>query len=365
MAISQTQAISKPSIVDNGSVAVFIGADKMMHAITLGAQPQETIIENEPVWANVAVSKDGSMIAGVTDVQDSAIYIYSYVKSQWIKAHLYNPTTQTGVITNNVLYADALEWEYGGEFIMYDAKNQMNSSSTGQNVDYWDISFMKVWDKTTSDWGSGEVYKLVSGIPEGISIGNPSLSKNSPSVCAFDYLDGTTNAVTVLASNLETGEFVEVFGNGTTLSYPNYSKLDDKIIFSALSNGSPVIASIAMSADKIHPSSTSATALIPDARWGVWFAQGNRALDVPEINQQAGIQVYPNPTHGNVSVSFEKPVTSAFTIEIYDTRGVIVYTSGFAAAEKVSLDLGKLNGGLYLLKAVGSDFSVTRKIVIQ
>jgi hypothetical protein len=363
--ISQIPLINKPSIVDNGSVAVFIGSDKMMYAITLGSQPQETIIQDEAIWSNVAISKDGSKIAAVTEFQDSAIYLYSYQNHEWVKAHLYNPTTQQGVVTNNVLYADALEWDYSGEFIMYDAYNQMNSSTTGQNVDYWDISFMNVWDNASSNWGNGDIFKLVSGIPEGISIGNPSLSKNSPAVCAFDYVDAADNSVLVLASNLETGDFVEVFGNGSTLSYPNYSKMDDQIIFSTQYGGSSVIATIPMSSDKIHPASTSASVLISDAKWGVWYAQGNRAIGVPEVKNQIGMTVYPNPVHGSVNVSFEQTLTDPFSITVFDSRGLLVKSAIFPASAGATIDLSGLAAGLYLLKASGNDFSAIRKVLVK
>ncbi|MFZ4521202.1 MAG: M4 family metallopeptidase [Bacteroidales bacterium] len=365
--ITQTGLVNKPSIVDNGSVAVFIGADKKMHAITLSTtgQAQETIIEDEPVWSNVAVSKDGSMIAAVTEYQDSAIYIYSYQKSQWAKVHLYNPTSQQGVITNNVLYADALEWDYSGEFIMYDAYNQMNSSTTGQSVDYWDISFMQVWNRSTSDWGTGDVFKLVSGIPEGVSIGNPSLSKNSPAVCAFDYIDAATNSVTVLAANLETGDFVEVFNNGSALSYPNYSKMDDKIIFSSVNGGSQVLATIAMSTDKIHPASATASILFTGAKWGVWFAQGNRALGMESVAQNQEFRVFPNPAHGLINVSFDKELNNPVTIELYNSHGVRVISTDYCSPGTVAVDISGLSSGLYLMKAFGKDISFTHKIIVQ
>lgn len=363
--ISETQLVNKPSIVDNGSLALFIGADKKMHAITLGGTYEENIIQDEPIWSNVAISKDGTKIAAVTESVDSAIYIYSYQKEEWVKAHLYNPTTQVGVVTNNVLYADALEWDYTGEYIMYDAYNQMNSSTSGQNVDYWDISFMQVWDNASSDWGTGDVFKLVSGLSEGISIGNASLSKNSPTICAFDYLDANTNYVSVLASNLETGDFIEVFNNGTTLGYPNYSKLDDQIIFSALYQGSPVIATIAMQPDKIHPASATANVLIPDAKWGVWFTQGNRPLAVDEIKPQTGIRIYPNPASEMINIVFDQKQTGPITIEIFDIRGVRIYTNDFTSSDAITIDGADWNPGLYLLKAVGADFSLIRKIVMQ
>ena len=363
--ISQTVLLNKPSIIDNGSVVVFVGTDKMIHAINLNSPWQENIIQNEAIWSNVAISKDGTKIAAVTEYQDSAIWIYSYQKQTWIKAHLFNPTTQQGVVTNNVMYADALEWDYSGEFVMYDAYNQMNSSSTGQNVDYWDISFLQAWNNAAADWGSGEIFKLVTGIPEGISIGNPSLSKNSPAICAFDYYDGNNNVVSVWASNLETGDFASIFNNGTTLSYPNYSKMDDKIIFSATNNSIPVIGEIDMSPDKIHPASSNAYVLIEYAKWGVWFTQGVRSLGIPEAENQTGFLIYPNPTHGKVSLSFDKPVIGPFIIEVYDSRGVLVYDSQYIANDKVTVDLSLLNGGLYLLKITGNGFSATRKIVIS
>lgn len=361
--ISQTPVISKPSIVDNGSFAVFIGSDKMMHAITLGSQPQETIIEDEPIWSNVAVSKDGTMIAAVTEYQDSAIYVFNIQKHEMIKAHLYNPTTQQGVVTNNVLYADALEWDYSGEFIMYDAYNQMNSSSSGQNVDYWDISFMQVWNKSTANWGNGDIFKLVSGIPEGISIGNPSLSKNSPAICAFDYVDGPSNSVSVVAANLEKGDFVEVYNNGSTLGYPNYSKLDNQIIFTSLYSGVSSIRSIAMSSDKIHPATTTADAIIYQGKWGVWYAQGERPWAVEDRIIPGAVRVYPNPAQDEVHILFEQSHTGRVTIDVFDFRGKLVRSSVHFSPEEITVDLSANAPGIYLVKVFGEGLSVTRKII--
>ena len=325
----------------------------------------ETISQNQARWSNVAVSKDGTKIAAVTEFQDSAIWLYSYPKAQWVKAHLFNPTSQQGIVTNNVLYADALEWDYSGEFVMYDAYNQMNSSTSGQNVDYWDISFLQAWNNAGNDWGSGDIFKLVSGIPEGISIGNPSLSKNSPNVCAFDYFDSNTNSVSVLTSNLESGDFVEIFANGSTLSYPNYSKLDDKIIFTTSYGGASVIAVISMLPDKIHPASSTAGVLITDAKWGVWFTQGTRSLGMEETENNPGFTLYPNPAHETITLSFSRQTQELFTIEVYDSRGIRVLTENFLPAAKVTLALNGLKEGLYLLKATGKDFSETRKILVR
>lgn len=365
VAKSQTPSLCKPSITDDGTVAVFIGSDKKIHAFSLTGDPQETIIQNEPIWSNVAISKDGTKLAAVTDFQDSSIYIYSYSKQQWIRAFLYNPTTQQGVVTYNVLYADALEWDYGGEYLIYDAYNQMNNSGGWQGVDYWDISFLRVWNNSANTWGDGAIFKMVSGIPDGVSIGNPSLSKNSPSVCAFDYFDGNTGNVSLLAANLETGDFVEVFNNGETLTYPNYSKLDNRIIFSAKQNdGTPVVAGIDMAPDKIHPASAQAWVVIPDGKWGVWFAQGYRPLAIPEVTA-AHFSFYPNPARESITITTGETSPMMIRGKLTDLRGGLLRSFAFAAGQPCTVALGGLSRGAYLVTLVCDKWTETRKVLVH
>jgi len=65
------------------------------------------------------------------------------------------------------------------EYLIYDAYNEMESSG-GDNIDFWDMGLIRVWDKASNNWGDGQIFKVFSSLPEGISVGNPSLSKNSP-----------------------------------------------------------------------------------------------------------------------------------------------------------------------------------------
>ena len=60
---------------------------------------------------------------------------------------LYNPT-YSGVSTGDVLYADAMEFDLSGEYIMYDAENEINSNWQA-SIKYWDIGFIKVWNNKT------------------------------------------------------------------------------------------------------------------------------------------------------------------------------------------------------------------------
>ncbi len=275
--ISTTQLQQKPSIVDNGAVAVFVTSQNQIKGIGLSEPYEEFLIDpNYSDYDNIAVSKDGSRLAIVTTDIDSAIWVYDYGMGQWAKFHLYNPTFTPGVVTENVLYADAIEWDYTGQYLFYDAYNKMQNAS-GDDIDYWDLSIIRIWDNGSNSWGDGKIEKVFSNLPEGVSVGNPSLSKNSPYILAFDYLDSNTGETNVMAANLETGDVGLVFENAI-LGYPNYSKNDDKIIFSANDNsGGEVIAEIGLQSNKILPSG-DASILIDVAKWGIWYATGDRNL---------------------------------------------------------------------------------------
>jgi bacillolysin len=362
--LSKTLINSRPSVMDDGSNAVFIAGDKTMHAISLSAPYHEKVIEPEPIWGNVAVSKEGNHLAAVTDQQDSTIWVYSYQKQEWAGFHLYNPGTQTGISTDNVLYADALEWTYDGEYIMYDAYNQFNNN-TGQAADYWDVSFIKVWDNATGDWADGSIFKMFTNLPENVNIGNPSFAKNSPYIAAFDYIDntGTVSDVTILSVNLETGDVGQVFNNGEMLGYPNYSKNDDKIIFNSASGILDVIGNISMQPDKIHPSGTASTIILA-AKWAVWYSTGIRAVDVPEVTAKNKLRVFPNPTSSKASIDLSDFNQVEGLIELYDIHGKKLSESKYSALQAESkIDLLSFEKGVYLLKVTNAKATATMQVI--
>ncbi|MDB4293473.1 T9SS type A sorting domain-containing protein, partial [Maribacter sp.] len=187
---------------------------------------------------------------------------------------LYNPTSADGVTTGEVLYPDALEWDYSGEYLMYDALNSLQNGD-GEDIEYWDVGFIKVWDNPTNDYGDGDIQKLFSDLPEGVSIGNPSFSKTSGNIVAFDYLNSEENDYEVIAANIETGDLQTVYQNNK-LGFPNYSKTDDKLIFDTNNGADQDIFMINLAGDKISPQG-NATELIPNGIWGIWYTVGNRS----------------------------------------------------------------------------------------
>lgn len=362
--ISQTTVKSRPSVMDDGSGAVFITGDKTIQAINLSSPYDEFVMQDQPIWGNVAISKGGEKIAAVTTEQDSTIWVYSFQKKEWAYFHLYNPGTQTGIKTDNVLYADALEWTFDGEYIMYDAYNQFNNNS-GQPSDYWDVSFIKVWDNATNDWADGSIFKMFTNLPENVSIGNPSFSKNSPYIAAFDYVDnsGTVSDVTILAANLETGDVGAVYNNGDILGYPNYSKADDKIIFNATTGTDEVVGEISLQADKIHPTGT-ASLLISDAKWGVWYSTGIRAVGLNDLSSEKKLRVYPNPTSAKAIIDLSTINGENGTIELFEISGKRLTTSTFSANQpEAEIDLSVYAKGVYLLKVSNNKSSANLQVI--
>ncbi len=265
----------KPSVVDDGSYCIYVGNDNKIYSLLLDGSKKETVLQNQAIWSNVAISKDGKRLAAITTNTDTSIYIYDFGKASWQAFKLYNPTF-SGVNSGGVLYADALEWDHTGTKVMYDAKSLINNQN-GSDYSYWDVGILDVWDLESNTWSDGSIEKLFSSLPDGISIGNPVFSQRSPYIVAFDYVDGNNNQVLVTGYNLNTNKIGTVF-TGTELGFPCYSRADNILIFNALNTNSElVVAQKALSTDKITGSGT-ASVLVSLAKWGVWYANGTRAL---------------------------------------------------------------------------------------
>ena len=365
--VTESSVLRKPSVTDDGSAAVYIAGNNTIRAIDLTKSPfQEWELFGQQIFDNVAASKDGKHLAVVTTEIDSSIWVYHFDNSEWAKFKLFNPTFSEGVVTYNVLYADALEFDYSGEYVIYDAYNELNNDD-GDNIDYWDMGILRVWNNSTNSWGDGDIFKLFSSLPEGVNIGNPTLSKNSPYIIAFDYFDNNNGDTYVLASNLETGELGEIYQN-EVLGFPNYSKKDDKLVFTAQdTGGEEVIGQINLQSDKINAQG-GASILIGAAKWPVWFSQGVRNLtDVDEIETPALIgNAYPNPFSDEIKISLEIDGKTEYEIQLYNIYGQRVKSIKGSANHEIlhlRIDTEDLPKGTYLIKAIAGKQFMSKKVI--
>ncbi len=278
VALTTTDQNRRVTIPDNGAYCLFPDLNGNIIKIDLTASPYtQTTIYTGGDMENISISKDGKLLAGVSKSIDTAIYIYNFALSQWKKIHLYNPT-YSGVNAGGVNYADALEWDNTGQYVIYDAHNVIKNNS-GPDLTYWDVGIVKVWDLKSNNWGDGKIEKLFTNLPEGVSIGNPVFSKNSSYIIAFDEIDnsGATATYGVLGTNILTNKTTLIASN-TKLGFPNYSKTDSKLLIDGY-DGANVenIYVINLGTDKISASG-SASLVIDQGKWGYWYATGTRSL---------------------------------------------------------------------------------------
>lgn len=370
-ALSQTEFISRPSITDDGLIAVFVGADNKIHALNTapGSTPGEIILQNDAIWSNVVVSKGGTKLAAVTTAQDASIYVYDFASETWATFALYNPTYSEGVNSAGPVYADALEWDYDGQMLVYDCFNRI-ANSDGQDIEYWDVNFIQVWDNAANDFADGTIAKLFSSLPDGVSIGNPSFAKISPYIIAFDYFDEAATEYAVLGCNVETNE-VNVIAANTTLGWPNFNKNDSRIAFTSMDGAASTTNYIDLNSDKIS-SSVAAVALFSDAKWPVYFSAGERPIGdqvITAISEGApdekAMHCFPTSFATHVSVTFDQPPVSGRRVQLINVLGQEAYAFNLAASSDKTLELN-LEGvqpGYYLLRIADSRTTGSCRIV--
>jgi len=230
------------------------------------------------------------------------------------------------------------------------------------------MGLIRVWDKSANNWGDGQIFKIFSNLPEGVSVGNPSLSKNSPYIMAFDFLDSNSGQMDVMAANLETGNLGTLFEDNQVLGYPNYSKQDNKIVFSTKDNeGGEIVAEIPLKTNKIEPNG-SATGLIGDAKWPIWYSTGVR--DLSDVDEQLAENIftnaYPNPVIDELTVVINGGVNTDYQIEIFNIYGQLISRQSGTSQEtlmKTSFSFRELAKGTYVVKIVAGNKISSLKVV--
>ena len=350
--------ISVPSITDDGTEIVFVNEDKKLYYIRISWETQDIVEEGllgfSDTYRNVVFSRDGFLMAALRDNPDNEIFVFDWATQDGINYELFNPTFTEGVSTGDVLYADAMQFDFSGEYLMYDAFNSIEGTG-GNQIDYWDIGFIKVFNNDTETFTLGnDIQKLFSQLPEGVSIGNPAFSKNSDYIIAFDYLED--NTFSVLGTNSETGDIGTIFGSNDRPGYPSYSNVDDIVIFDASDASSKaVIGGSQLASNKISGSNPGIILGFEDigVKWGVWFGNGDRVLANEDIELDEGsFDVFPNPASEKLQITSELKSNQPATIRIVDMMGRTVYDNSLQLEKEMTLDISPLASGQYVLSII-------------
>jgi bacillolysin len=268
--------LNKPSVTDDGSFVYFVGNDKHIYRVDLVKGGNPVKLTDSPSWRNAAISKDGKRLAALSSQIDNNVYVFNLENGKNAKFKLFNPTYSTGVSTGEVQYADSFEWDYTGEYIVYDAFN--SAKSLFSNIEFWDVGILKAWDAGKKDFGTGSIEKMFTNLDEGDNIGNPALAKTNSNIYAFDYFSSTDDQFYVIAINFgKSTDNIKVVAENNEIGYPDFNKSDKLLAFNAKDGNTFIVKAATMASDKISVSGTPVT-LFTDAKWAVWFAAGTRAL---------------------------------------------------------------------------------------
>lgn len=365
--------ISVPSITDDGSEIIFVNQDKELYYIRLDWNNnqivEEGVIGSNEQWRNAIFSKDGLRLAALRDLQEDQVYVYDFIEQEGRDFELFNPTFTAGVSTGDVLYADALEFDFTGDYLMYDAFNRIQSSF-GNDITYWDIGFIDVFNSAAGTFRTGEdIEKLFSQLPEGVSIGNPTFSKNSDYIIAFDFLqDG---GFKVLGANIELGNTGTIFDDHDRPGYPSYSLDDDRVIFDAQTNtNQDIIAAAQLQSDKIQSTSAAVQLGFDSAgiKWGRWFGNGDRELTgVEEAALPVGSMVLaPNPVADVLQVTVSDEVVSPTQVSIADVSGrTLIHQKVSTQHRTVAVDVSTLEAGVYIVTLMTGNGTTSEMFVKQ
>ena len=316
------------SVSDDGPLVVFVDAGNFVRAINSNGT-DERIISTTGDWRSVALSPDGRRLAVTSVFADTSIFIIDLFEPSNNKSvKLYNPTTSDSVRIDIVRFADALDWDLAGEFLVYDAFNSF--SEDGVTVEFWDVNLLDVDNEI--------IFPLFPAQPRDISIGNPSFAQTSDRYIVFDLIDFANESDQIWGIDLFTGESRLIEDNGSSFfGYPRYSPDDSQLVFQREEEGVPTLRQLSLADDRIQAAGASEP-FVTEGQRPAWFGVGTREMpdDTPTNVEEAEhhadelptnpilLQNYPNPFNSSTAIRFSLSEGAETSIRIYDLQGQLI-----------------------------------------
>ena len=332
-----TQTGNPVSITKNGELILFIDSDNFIRRINSDGSG-ERVISNQGVWRSIALSPDGTKLAANTIGQDSTIFIFDTEKPEQPKIiRLYSPTTQEDVRAFIVRFADVMDWDSQGRFLIYDAYNTI-SQGEDLTVAYWDMHVLDVENEI--------IFPLFQALPDGISIGNPSFAQTSDNIITFDLINANEDQAEIWTANLFTGRSnrIETNGNSNAIGAPHFSSDDGLLVFQRPINNISTLRQIPLAANRLQAITPSQPYLTTSQR-PTWFTIGQRqptAITKTYNTQPSTFQLsqnHPNPFNPTTTISYSLEHNTNISINIYDLRGTLVQqlANGFKTAGRYTV----------------------------
>ena len=96
----------------------------------------------------------------------------------------------------------------------------------------------------------------------------------------------------------------------------------------------------------------------------------NTIADINVINNNEGIEIYPNPAINQFTIDNDPDLIGMKieSVAIYDVSGRKVYSENLGTANsnpKITIDVSKFSAGVYQVKVQSADFIATKKLVVE
>ena len=325
--------------IDSDNNVRFIGADGS----------DETVIDDEGDVSSIALSPDGRRLVATTVYEDSSIYYYDLEEpDNNRRIHLYHRTTQDGILQPIARYADALQWDATGNYVIYDAFNSLPGPA-GETIDFWTVNVL--------DPIGEALWSVFPPQPPGVHIGNPSLSSairpdGTLDDCRLLYerLDERDESTEIRVLDGCSGEEGVLYATAAwTPTFPGFTNGDREVIFEewVTEDGvdRPYLWRLPVAADGLS-SAGERRPFAPDLHFPktVIFADDDLVLGTSSaVEEQWGTprpaafelaQNHPNPFNAETLISYAVPHASRVLVDVFNLNGqrVAVLDQGVQAA---------------------------------
>ena len=157
-------AITAPQ---HGRFLLFIDSENNLRFIGSDGEGEE-VLNDDGDWSSIALSPDGNKLIATTVYEDSTLFYFDLENADNSKAiKLYHTTTASSVITYATRFADAIQWDATGQYVVFDSYNSL-SGFDGETIDFWDIKVVNPANEVIISWSPP--------LPPGLHLANPSFS---------------------------------------------------------------------------------------------------------------------------------------------------------------------------------------------
>ncbi|WP_109833160.1 M4 family metallopeptidase [Reichenbachiella versicolor] len=370
--LSLAEAISKPSISNDGKRVIFVDSNNKIRLIELTwffGNITESVINADTEWANAAISKDGKRIAAVPLANSPILHIYDIESETWKGSIEISPTSDDSEESPvSPIRANSLAWDFDGERVLVET----------EFTDHSFLYFVNVWNQSGSNLGTGQTTVAIDGFLEGTSLLNPSYAIRSPHIFTFDQVNpylGIEGDTVTLGYNMITKEIGVLFDtdqyDADELAFQDLGdaaySLDDSQLYCTVKDFKTdeiKIAIATLNTNKLYGNrSTFSTLSLTDAKWPILFniegSQDQTQVADVDVQVESLVNVYPNPSRELINVS---GINGQTQFKFYNKLGILSLQGILSPNHQI--DIKSLSPGVYIL-VLNNGEEITRRQIIK